>query len=433
MAPDMTEALRSTRTVAVIMGGGAGTRLHPLTLDRAKPAVPLAGKYRLVDIPISNCLNSGLRKIYLLTQFNSSSLHRHIQRTYKFDEFSDGYVEIMAAQQTPDKTTGWYQGTADAVRRNLRHLDNEAHDLVLILSGDQLYRMDYREILAHHIARQADITVATLPVRRAEARGFGIMQIGPDSQIVRFVEKPKEDPVLDGLRLDARMRERMGIQADEDMFLASMGIYVFNRDTLKAALDNERIDFGKDIIPSSMQKHSVFAYVFEGYWEDIGTIKAFFNANLDLCAPLPKFNLFDRIRPIYTRPRYLPASKCHGGRLKDAVLADGCIIGDATLTRALLGIRSVIGSGVTMEEVVMMGADYYDDQQTRPFPDAPPLGVGDGTLVRRAIIDKNVRIGRGCVITPEGKEPHGDHPLFCVRDGIIVIPKGTIIPDGTKL
>ncbi len=433
MAPDMTEALRSTRTVAVIMGGGAGTRLHPLTLDRAKPAVPLAGKYRLVDIPISNCLNSGLRKIYLLTQFNSSSLHRHIQRTYKFDEFSDGYVEIMAAQQTPDKTTGWYQGTADAVRRNLRHLDNEAHDLVLILSGDQLYRMDYREILAHHIARQADITVATLPVSRAEARGFGIMQIGPDSQIVRFVEKPKEDPVLDGLRLDARMRERMGIQADEDMFLASMGIYVFNRDTLKAALDNERIDFGKDIIPSSMQKHSVFAYVFEGYWEDIGTIKAFFNANLDLCAPLPKFNLFDRIRPIYTRPRYLPASKCHGGRLKDAVLADGCIIGDATLTRALLGIRSVIGSGVTMEEVVMMGADYYDDQQTRPFPDAPPLGVGDGTLVRRAIIDKNVRIGRGCVITPEGKEPHGDHPLFCVRDGIIVIPKGTIIPDGTKL
>ncbi|MCC6355679.1 MAG: glucose-1-phosphate adenylyltransferase [Verrucomicrobiae bacterium] len=425
--------MRSTRTVAVIMGGGAGTRLHPLTLDRAKPAVPLAGKYRLVDIPISNCLNSGLRKIYLLTQFNSSSLHRHIQRTYKFDEFSDGYVEIMAAQQTPDKTTGWYQGTADAVRRNLRHLDNEAHDLVLILSGDQLYRMDYREILAHHIARQADITVATLPVRRAEARGFGIMQIGPDSQIVRFVEKPKEDPVLDGLRLDARMRERMGIQADEDMFLASMGIYVFNRDTLKAALDNERIDFGKDIIPSSMQKHSVFAYVFEGYWEDIGTIKAFFNANLDLCAPLPKFNLFDRIRPIYTRPRYLPASKCHGGRLKDAVLADGCIIGDATLTRALLGIRSVIGSGVTMEEVVMMGADYYDDQQTRPFPDAPPLGVGDGTLVRRAIIDKNVRIGRGCVITPEGKEPHGDHPLFCVRDGIIVIPKGTIIPDGTKL
>lgn len=433
MAPDMLEALRATRTVAVVMGGGAGTRLHPLTLDRAKPAVPLAGKYRLVDIPISNCLNSGLRKIYLLTQFNSSSLHRHIQRTYKFDEFSDGYVEIMAAQQTPDKTTGWYQGTADAVRRNLRHLDNEAHDLVLILSGDQLYRMDYREILAHHIARQADITVATLPVRRAEAKGFGIMQTGPDSRIVRFVEKPKEDAVLDDLRLDARMRERMGIQADEDMFLASMGIYVFNRDTLKAALDNERIDFGKDIIPSSMQKHAVFAYVFEGYWEDIGTIKAFFNANLDLCAPMPKFNLFDRIRPIYTRPRYLPASKCHGGRLKDAVLADGCIIGDATLTRALLGIRSVIGSGVSMEEVVMMGADHYDDQQMRPFPEAPPLGVGDGTQVRRAIIDKNVRIGRNCVISPEGKGPHVDHELYCVREGIIVIPKGTIIQDGTRL
>ncbi|HPA19571.1 MAG TPA: glucose-1-phosphate adenylyltransferase [Verrucomicrobiae bacterium] len=433
MAPDMLEALRSTRTVAVIMGGGAGTRLHPLTMDRAKPAVPLAGKYRLVDIPISNCLNSGLRKIYLLTQFNSSSLHRHIQRTYKFDEFSDGYVEIMAAQQTPDKTAGWYQGTADAVRRNLRHLDNEAHDLVLILSGDQLYRMDYREILAHHIARQADITVATLPVRRSEAKGFGIMQIGPDTRIVRFVEKPKEDPVLDGLRLDATMRERLGIQADEDVFLASMGIYVFNRDALKAALDNERIDFGKDIIPWSIQNRAVFGYVFEGYWEDIGTIKAFFNANLDLCAPMPKFNLFDRIRPIYTRPRYLPASKCHGGRLKDAVLADGCIIGDAALSRALLGIRSVIGSGVVMEDVVMMGADHYDDQQMRPFPEAPPLGVGDGTRVKRAIIDKNVRIGRNCVISPEGKESHADHALYCVRDGIIVIPKGAVIPDGTTL
>lgn len=433
MAPDMLEALRSTRTVAVIMGGGAGTRLHPLTMDRAKPAVPLAGKYRLVDIPISNCLNSGLRKIYLLTQFNSSSLHRHIQRTYKFDEFSDGYVEIMAAQQTPDKTAGWYQGTADAVRRNLRHLDNEAHDLVLILSGDQLYRMDYREILAHHIARQADITVATLPVRRSEAKGFGIMQIGPDSRIVRFVEKPKEDPVLDGLRLDSRLRERLGIQSDEDVFLASMGIYVFNADTLKAALDNDRIDFGKDIIPWSIQNHAVFAYVFEGYWEDIGTIKAFFNANLDLCAPMPKFNLFDRIRPIYTRPRYLPASKCHGGRLKDAVLADGCIIGDATLSRALLGIRSVIGSGVVLEDVVMMGADYYDDQQMRPFPEAPPLGVGDGTRVKRAIIDKNVRIGRNCLISPEGKETHADHALYCVRDGIIVIPKGAVIPDGTAL
>lgn len=429
----MLEALRSTRTVAVIMGGGAGTRLYPLTKDRAKPAVPLAGKYRLVDIPISNCLNSGLRKIYLLTQFNSSSLHRHIQKTYKFDEFSDGYVEIMAAQQTPDKTTGWYQGTADAVRRNLRHLDNEAHELVLILSGDQLYRMDYREILAHHIARQADITVATIPVRRSAASGFGIMQIGPDSRIVRFVEKPSEDALLDGLRLDPAMRNGLGLQGAEDLFLASMGIYVFNAEVLKAALNNDRIDFGKDIIPSSIQNHPVFAYVFEGYWEDIGTIKAFFNANLDLCTPLPKFNLFDRVRPIYTRPRYLPASKCHGGRLKDAVLADGCVIGDATLSRALLGIRSVIGSGVTLEEVVMMGADYYDDQQMRPFPEAPPLGVGDGTTVKRAIIDKNVRIGRNCVISPEGKASREDHPLYCVRDGIIVIPKGTVIPDGTAL
>ncbi len=433
MAPDMLEVLRATRTVAVVMGGGAGTRLHPLTLDRAKPAVPLAGKYRLVDIPISNCLNSGLRKIYLLTQFNSSSLHRHVQRTYKFDEFSDGYVEIMAAQQTPDKTTGWYQGTADAVRRNLRHLDNEAHDLVLILSGDQLYRMDYREILAHHIARQADITVATLPVRREEAKGFGIMQIGPDSQIVRFVEKPKEDPVLDGLRLDAGMRERLGIQASGDTFLASMGIYVFNRETLRDVLNNERIDFGKDIIPWSIEHRTVSAYVFEGYWEDIGTIKAFFNANLDLCSPVPKFNLFDRLRPIYTRPRYLPASKCHGGRLTDTLLADGCIVGGATLTRALVGIRSVIGSDVVMEEVVMMGADYYDDEQTRPYPEAPPLGVGDGTRVRRAIIDKNVRIGRNCLIAPDGKPPHADDSLFCIRDGIIVIPKGTIIPDGTRL
>lgn len=415
------------------MGGGAGTRLYPLTKDRAKPAVPLGGKYRLVDIPISNCLHSGLRKIHLLTQFNSSSLHRHIQRTYKFDEFSDGFVEIMAAQQTPDKATGWYQGTADAVRRNLRHLANDAHDLVLILSGDQLYRMDYRKILAHHLAHNADITVATLPVRRAEARGYGIMQIGRDSRIKRFVEKPSEDPLLDELRLDAATRGEMSIDGTEDMFLASMGIYVFNRETLARILDNDLIDFGRDIIPGSIREKAVFAFVFEGYWEDIGTIKAFFNANLDLCSPLPKFNLFDRIHPLYTRPRFLPASKCHGGTFHDTVLADGCIVGSATLNRVLIGLRSVIGAGVRMDEVVMMGADYYEDQGPRPEGVVPPLGVGDGSVVKRAILDKNVRIGRNCVISPEGKKTHEDHEFYCVRDGIIVIPKGTRIPDNTVL
>ena len=309
-------AVRTGRTIAIIMGGGTGTRLFPLTKDRAKPAVPLAGKYRLVDIPISNCLNSNLRKIYLLTQFNSSSLHRHIQRTYKFDEFSHGFVEILAAQQTPDNSTGWYQGTSDAVRHNLKHFDNEPHDLVVILSGDQLYRMDYRDVIAQHINTNADITVCTIPVARQEAREFGIMHIDENKRIMRFVEKPKEDLLLNALQLKEATLSTLGKKADENLYLASMGIYIFNRNTLHEVLSNNFMDFGKAIIPEAIKKYSVFAYVYQGYWEDIGTIKAFFNANLDVCEPFPKFDFYDRLHPIYTRPRYLPATKVEQSHFK---------------------------------------------------------------------------------------------------------------------
>jgi glucose-1-phosphate adenylyltransferase len=413
----------ATRAVAVIMGGGAGTRLYPLTKDRAKPAVPLGGKYRLVDIPISNCLNSNLRQIYLLTQFNSSSLHRHVQQTYHFDHFSRGFVEILAAQQTPDEHAGWYQGTADAVRRNLHHFANVPHDVVVILSGDQLYRMDLKELIDDHVGSGADLTVSTIVVDREAAKGFGIMQTDTSGRIVRFVEKPKDDAVLDSMKMPG---------VEPGRYLASMGIYVFNRSVLASALDNDKMDFGKDIIPALIAERPVNAFVYEGYWEDIGTIKSFFLANLDLCQPLPHFNFYDMTAPIYSRPRFLPGSKVESCELDRVNMCDGCIVRGAKITNALIGIRSIIGTGVSMENVVMMGADYYEGQ--RPGKGGvPPLGVGDGTRIRNAIVDKNARIGRNCVITPEGKPDHVDGDNFYLRDGVIVVPKGAVVPDNTWL
>src|SRR5271156_4648464 len=317
--------------ISVILGGGAGTRLFPLTKDRSKPAVPLAGKYRIVDIPISNCLNSSLKRIFLLTQFNSSSLHRHIQQSYQFDEFSAGFVEIMAAQQTPS-STAWYQGTADAVRQNLQHFENLSHKYVLILSGDQLYRMNFREVLEQHIRSGADVTVATIPVNRHDAQQFGIMQIDHEERITRFVEKPQEDAVIDSLKMDGETRHKLGIYGGEDLLLASMGIYVFNRDVLAKALDNKHVDFGKHIIPNLISSGRLYSYVYQGYWEDIGTIKAFYDANLDLVNEIPKFNFFDPAAPIYTHARYLPASKIVRGHFERTAIADGCIIVEANIS-----------------------------------------------------------------------------------------------------
>jgi glucose-1-phosphate adenylyltransferase len=421
--------------ISVILGGGAGTRLFPLTKDRSKPAVPLAGKYRIVDIPISNCLNSGLKRIFLLTQFNSSSLHRHIQQSYQFDDFSNGFVEIMAAQQTPG-SDAWYQGTADAVRQNLQHFGNVPHKYVLILSGDQLYRMNFRSVLEQHIKSGADVTVATIPVSRTDARSFGIMQIDGEERITRFVEKPQEDALLDTLKMDSSIRNKMGIHGGEDLLLASMGIYVFNRDVLGKALAGKHVDFGKHIIPNLINTGRLFSYVYQGYWEDIGTIKAFYNANLDLVNEVPQFNFFDTRAPIYTHARYLPASKIVRGHIERAAIADGCIIIDAKIEHSIIGIRSRIESGSVIKDSILMGLDDYEtaeEAQAAIARGIPPVGIGKNTHIERAIIDKNARIGDNVHISPEGKPENYDGDNYNIRDGIVIVPKGGVILSGTVI
>ncbi|HEY3602323.1 MAG TPA: glucose-1-phosphate adenylyltransferase [Chthoniobacterales bacterium] len=417
------------RTLSIIMGGGAGTRLYPLTKERAKPAVPLGGKYRLVDIPISNCLNSGLRSIYILTQFNTMSLHRHIQASYKFDNFSRSFVDILAAQQTP-LSTQWYQGTADAVRQNLRYFLEQPYEYFLILSGDQLYRMDFRVLLHQHIRSGAEITLAVTPVVRAAASDFGIMLSGPDHRITRFEEKPKDPAVLDELKLDGETLASISRGPEEELFQASMGIYVFNRDVLVECLDGDLADFGKHVIPKAIGERQVNAYVFEGYWEDIGTIRAFYEANLDLTSLVPKYSFFEATAPIYTHPRFLPGSKINGATLRQAIVSDGCIISDAHIERSVIGVRSIIRSGATIRNSVIMGGDYFETSAPEASPDVPPIGVGRNCVIDRAIIDKNARIGEGVVITPEGKAATLDAENYFIRDGIVVVPKDAVIPAG---
>ena len=425
----MTPSSITDKTLAIIMGGGAGSRLFPLTRERSKPAVPLGGKYRIVDIPISNCINSGLRRIYVLTQFNSVSLHRHINTSYKFDTFTRSFVEILAAQQTPTDTN-WYQGTADAVRQNLRDFLQQPYEYFVILSGDQLYRMDYGELLTQHIKTGAAVTLATIPVSRTDAQEFGIMHTDAARKIIEFVEKPKDAAVLDKLRIPKPLLVELGQAPDADLYQASMGIYVFNRETLIAALDNTQIDFGKHVIPGLIHKVPVMAYIFQGYWEDIGTIRSFFDANLMLTDPIPRFNFFDTVKPIYTHARYLPASKINGATIKRAVISDGCVLSDAHIERAVVGVRSYVDAGTTIRNTVMMGADFYDSKQTKR-EGIPDLGIGKNCVIDHAIIDKNARIGHGCVITPEGKPAEFDGPNFYMRDGIVVVPKGAVIADGT--
>jgi glucose-1-phosphate adenylyltransferase len=420
------------KTLAIIMGGGAGTRLFPLTKERAKPAVPLGGKYRLVDIPISNCINGGFSQIYVLTQFNSTSLHQHINASYKFDHFSKSFVEILAAQQTPEGAS-WYQGTADAVRQNLRDFLNRPYEYFLILSGDQLYRMDYLHLLQEHLRTGADITLGTTPVDRRAASGFGIMHSDADRRIYRFEEKPKDAALLDELRIPVDLLKELGQPAEAELYQGSMGIYVFNRKILIDSLDNKYDDFGKHIIPASLKKYKVFAYIFQGYWEDIGTVRAFFEANLALTDPVPAYNFFDRTDPIYTRARFLPASKINGATINHAIVADGCIITQARIDRAVIGIRSVIQSGVTIRNTVLMGADFYEGEGPQPPPGSPPLGIGRNALINGALIDKNARIGDGVVITSEGKPENMDGENYYIRDGVIVVPKGAVIPAGTSI
>jgi len=424
------------RVLSVIMGGGAGTRLYPLTRERSKPAVPLAGKYRLVDIPISNCLNSGLRRVYVLTQFNSASLHRHIAQSYLLDHFGGGFVQILAAEQTPT-TQSWYQGTADAVRKNLQHLLSHDFDHVLILSGDQLYRMDFRLLLDQHVETGADLTVATLATAREAAPALGIMQLGEGNRIARFVEKPREAALLDSLRLDPADAAQLGLETGAgERFLASMGIYMFRREVLLELLDNTLTDFGKHIIPAAIHSHRVHAFVFDGYWEDIGTIRSFFQANLDATRELPQFDFFNMQAPIFTHPRFLPASKINGAQIDHAVIADGCIINPSRISHSLIGVRSIVGAGATLHRVVSFGSDYYESDASIRDAAAhgwPRIGIGGNAHIANAIIDKNARIGSNVVISPEGKPENFDHDLYCIRDGIVVIPKNGVIPDGTHL
>jgi glucose-1-phosphate adenylyltransferase len=425
----------TNKVLSVIMGGGQGSRLFPLTVERAKPAVPLAGKYRLVDIPISNCINSGLERVYLLTQFNSASLHRHISQSYKFDHFSGGFVEILAAEQT-FKDASWYQGTADAVRKNLLHFLNHEFDYFLILSGDQLYRMDYRKILAQHIENSADVTIATIPVTGGEAQSYGILQIDADNRITRFVEKPREPALLESLKVHHEWYPKLNLTGTDDYYLASMGIYVFNREVLIRLLENTLTDFGKNIIPAAIETHRVFSYVFQGYWEDIGTIRAFFQANLDLVADVPRFNFFDMSAPIFTRPRFLPGSKINGAEINHAIVSDGCIISHSTVDHSIVGIRSIVAEGCRINRCILLGSDSYESDASIREHEArgvPRVGIGRNTRIENAIVDKNARIGADCVITPQGKPEKVDHADYYIRDGIVIIPKNGVIRDGTVI
>ncbi|PWU13583.1 MAG: glucose-1-phosphate adenylyltransferase [Verrucomicrobia bacterium] len=425
----------SHNVLAVILGGGRGTRLFPLTKDRAKPAVPLGGKYRLVDIPISNCINSGLLRIYLLTQFNSASLHRHISQSYKFDHFSGGFVEILAAEQTLTDTS-WYEGTADAVRKNFLHFQSTPFDYMLILSGDQLYRMDYRSLLGQHIATKADITVSTLPVPRKDVPGFGVMRVDAELRITDFVEKPKDPVVQDAFKLAGEWQAKLGLGAGDERFLASMGIYVFNRKALLELLNEANPDFGKDVIPRALNSRRVCAYIFQGAWEDIGTIRAFFDCNLDLTAAMPRFDLFDMTAPVYTRPRFLPSSKINGAKIEQSLISDGCILNDATIRESILGLRSIVGRGSQLTRTIMMGSDYYETEQSvaqRAQSAEPRIGVGEKTRIENAVIDKNARVGDHCVISPKGKPKDADHPLYYIRDGIVIIPKNGMVPHETVI
>ncbi len=416
--------------IAIILGGGAGTRLSPLTSTRSKPAVPIAGKYRLVDIPISNCLNSNIGRIYVLTQFNSASLNKHIKNTYHFSVFSAAFVDIIAAEQTPDNPA-WFQGTADAVRQSLRHITQQDFTHVLILSGDQLYQMDFQEMIDNHVNSKADISIATIPVNAREATEFGIMKKGEGGIIESFIEKPKKE-VLDQWVSDTG--DTMHRQGRD--YLASMGIYIFSRRVLFDLLQDEikdATDFGKEIIPYSISKYSVVSYQYEGYWTDIGNIHSFFEANLALTQDIPEFNLFDNSKAIYTRARMLPPAKISGTTLEKTIIAEGCIINASRVENSVIGIRTRIGYGTTIVSCYIMGTDFYETLEEMNLSvdsGLPRLGIGERCYIKNAIIDKNCRIGSDVRINGGKHLANSDHALYTIKEGIVVVKKGAVIPDG---
>ncbi|MDR1366624.1 MAG: glucose-1-phosphate adenylyltransferase [Puniceicoccales bacterium] len=416
--------------VCVIMGGGRGTRLFPLTKDRCKPAVPLAGKYRLVDIPISNCINSGFKNIYILTQFNTRSLHTHISNTYKFDSFGGGGIEIFSAEQTGDGIGNWYEGTADAVRKNLRYFRAGPEGLVVILSGDQLYRMDIAQLLQHHVNTSAEVTIAAKAIANENISAFGVMRVQNDLSIAEFVEKPKDPNLIDSLSLKGELQKYLRYPSKKPCSLASMGIYVFKMSILQKALEESGSDFGKEIIPMLLGKVAMKAYVFDDYWEDIGTVRSFFETNLMLTNLVPEFNFFDANRPIYTQQKTLPAAKINGCNMHRVLVADGAIISDATLKRCVISERSVVGNNSELENVLMFGADHFEDIGRDTA--LPSFGIGKNCKIKNSIIDCNVRIGNCCVLSPENKPLTYDYSNdIYIRDGVLCVGKNAIIEDGT--
>jgi len=414
-------------TIAVILGGGRGSRLFPLTLHRSKPAVPIGGKYRLIDIPISNCLSSDLRRIFVLTQYNSESLNKHLNQTYKFDVFSSGFVSLLAAEQT-EENPNWFQGTADAVRQSLRHMKEHRSREVLILSGDQLYQMDYRKMLDTHRRHVTDVTVAVTPVAAEQTAALGILKMNRQGRITHFEEKPKAE------RLPELVSE---IPGADPAFLASTGIYLFGREALEKALsETSLVDFGKNVIPEAVPRLRVHAHVQRGYWEDVGTIKSYYLANLALAQPVPPFDFYDAARPVYTHPRLLPATKVESCTVKNALISEGSILVGAEVERSVIGIRSRIGKGSTIRDSLVLGADYYEtlDEIARAASRGiPPIGIGSDTVIQKAIVDKNARIGSGVRIVNEAGTSEQDGDGYFIRDGIVIVPKNGVIPDGRAI
>ena len=430
--------MRNRNVIAVILGGGRGARLFPLTRDRAKPSVPIAGKFRLVDIPISNCLHSGLERIYVLTQFNSVSLNRHIAQAYRFDSYRRGFVQILAAQQTLQGDE-WYQGTADAIKHNQPYILNPRFDdaHVLILAGDHLYRMDYRKTLAVHNETNADITVSVIPMNKEVTSGLGILQADANGRITDFVEKPQTDEELQQLSVEPDVFTTRGIEPKGREYIASMGIYIFNRNVLQEVLqDDSNVDFGKDIIPKCIKTHSVSAYFFDGYWEDIGTIRSFYSANIALTDESPEFNFYDEQSPIYSNRRHLPSTKVNSSSIRSSILAEGSIIDDSELDRTIVGIRSIISSGSRVYQSVLMGADFYESNTLRAEnaqSGRPHVGIGEKCLIQNAIIDKNARIGDNAVIANTKNLDNYDSDDYYIRDGIVIVPKDATIPPDTVI
>lgn len=423
--------------VALILGGGRGSRLAPLTSIRSKPAVPLAGMYRLIDIPISNCLNSGINRVFVLTQFMSVSLHGHIRSAYSFDNFSGGFVELLAAQETPNIGSDWYQGTADAVRKNLRYVDQPGIDYVVILSGDQLYRMDYGQLIETHRQSGADVTISCMPVSRSDAKGFGVVKVDDSGRVNDFVEKPQTDAEIEDVSTDPAWIDSRGVESKGRDCIASMGIYVFDRKLLTELLSGtDDTDFGKEIFPRAIKSHHVQMHLFDGYWEDIGTIRSFYDANLSLASDDSEFKIMRPDFPIYTRARFLPPTRMSGGTIKGSLLSNGCFIDKgAVIENSVIGLRTMVSTNVTIRNSIVMGCDFYESDDSSQKRKESPLEVGEGTLIEGAIIDKNVCIGKNVRIVNSSNrnESSMDHPICVIRDGIPIIVKNAVLPDGWDL